>query len=91
MEDLEFVFLLEMTEATEHHISQSSPFGPPLPPVLVEIERVASSPSSLAIYFTLVSYFEDKASVVTGFFVEWSTTEDFLPGTVWDTTLAAKK
>lgn len=74
------MFLLELRKATAPCQSiVLKPFGPP---VLVRIKRVASGPSTLALP-------EDKASVVTGFFVEWSTTEDSLPGTVWDTTVAA--
>ena len=81
------MFLLELRKATAPCQSiVLKPFGPP---VLVGIKRVASGPSTLALYFTSVSCPEDKASVVTGFFVEWSTTKDFLPGTVWDNTVAA--
>eukprot|EP00956_Cyclotella_meneghiniana_P006034 scaffold7863_cov37-Cyclotella_meneghiniana.AAC.3 len=54
-----------MTKVSEHRASQSLPFGPPLPPVLVEIERVASSPSSLALHFASVSY----PDIRTGFFM----------------------
>eukprot|EP00956_Cyclotella_meneghiniana_P040648 scaffold201458_cov129-Cyclotella_meneghiniana.AAC.1 len=46
------------------------PFGPPLPPVLIEIKSVASRHSSRALHFTSVSYREDNSSIVTGFFVE---------------------
>eukprot|EP00970_Alexandrium_tamarense_P002964 scaffold427_cov103-Alexandrium_tamarense.AAC.19 len=66
------------------------PMGLPMPPDMVEINRVASNPSSLALHFTSVSYPEDKSSIVTGYFVEWSTTEDFLPGTVANETLGSE-
>eukprot|EP00804_Cyclotella_cryptica_P021433 CCRYP_005783-RA/>CCRYP_005783-RA protein AED:0.00 eAED:0.00 QI:831/1/1/1/1/1/3/2372/6166 len=65
------------------------PAGPPLPPAHIEVERAASHPSSLALHFTSVSYPEDRASLVTGFFIEWSTTEGFLDGTVSSATLKA--
>jgi hypothetical protein len=63
------------------------PFASPNPPTLVEMARIASSPSSLAVHFTSVTYPDDRASTVSGFFIEWSTTEDFLPGTVWNMTV----
>ena len=64
------------------------PSGPPLPPEVVEIKRTAFSHTSLMVHFTSVSFPEDKASVVTGFYIEWSLNEDFLPGTVSNTTVA---
>ena len=63
------------------------PHAPPLPPVLVELERVPTSPSSLALHFTSVPSPDDRSSTVTSYYVEWSTTEDFASNTVFDATL----
>ena len=65
------------------------PSGPPLPPAVVEIKRTDFSPASLIVHFTSVSFPEDKASAVTGFYIEWSSSEDFLSGTVLNATVAA--
>ncbi|KAL9189871.1 hypothetical protein ACHAXT_009546 [Thalassiosira profunda] len=64
------------------------PSGLPLPPQHVEIERVASDPSSLALHWTSVSDPEDRGAVVTSYFIEWSTSGDF--GDSENTTLSAE-
>lgn len=66
------------------------PYGPPLPPAIVELRRVASDPSSLALHFTSVMSPEDKGSIVSAYFVEWSTSEGFETGTVANATLSAE-
>ncbi len=66
------------------------PFSPPLPPTVVELRRVASDPSSLAVHFTSVTNPEDKGSIVSAYFIEWSTSEGFEPGSVANVTLSAK-
>ena len=50
----------------------SKPKGPPLPPLLVELERVPANPSSLALHFTSVTSPDDKGSIVNGYVIEWS-------------------
>ena len=66
------------------------PYGPPLPPLVVELERVASNPSSLALYFTSVTGPGDKGSIVSAYFVEWwSTSDTFQSGMVSNATLRA--
>jgi len=64
------------------------PKGPPLPPLVVELERVASDPSSLALHFTSVTSPDDKGSIISGYFVEWST-DGFQSGSVFNATLNA--
>jgi len=46
-------------------------------PAVVEVDRVAGSNSQLNVYFTMVSYPEDRASAVTTFDVEYSTSSSF--------------
>ena len=66
------------------------PKGPPLPPLVVELERVASDPSSLALHFTSVTSPDDKGSIVGDYFVEWSTSDGFQSGAVFNATLSAE-
>mmetsp|Transcript_13447 Transcript_13447/g.28957 ORF Transcript_13447/g.28957 Transcript_13447/m.28957 type:complete len:1421 (+) Transcript_13447:2-4264(+) len=66
------------------------PSGPPLPPAVVEVARVANDPQSIVLHFTSVSYPEDRGSAVSGFVIEWSTTENFRPTTSFNTTLNAR-
>ena len=63
------------------------PYGPPLPPIVVELERVSTSPSSLALHFASVPSPDDRSSTVTSYFVEWSTAEDFVGSNVFNSTL----
>ena len=63
------------------------PHGPPLPPAVVEIDRVPLNPSELTLHFTSVSSPDDRSSVVTSYFVEWTTAEDFTGSAVFSATL----
>ncbi|KAL7537092.1 hypothetical protein ACHAXR_007581, partial [Thalassiosira sp. AJA248-18] len=66
------------------------PKGPPLPPLVVELERVPSNPSSLALHFTSVTSPDDKGSVVNDYFIEWSSRPFVESGTaVFSATLSA--
>ena len=65
------------------------PYGPPSPPLVVELEHVASNPSSLALYFTSVTSPGNKGSIVRGYVVEWSTSDTFQSGTVTNAMLCA--
>ena len=65
------------------------PYSPPLPPAVIELERVASNPSSLAVHFTSVTSPHDKGSIVSSYIVEWSTLDTFSSGSVRNATLDA--
>ena len=66
------------------------PYGPPLPPTIVELRRIASDPSSLALHFTSVTSPDDKGSIVTAYLIEWSTSESFELGSVANETVSAE-
>jgi len=53
------------------------PMGLPDAPSSISLVRDRSCSTSLILHFTMVSYPADKASVVSSFLVEWSTTEEF--------------
>ena len=87
-------FGVQISAANEHGYGMPSsatflkPYGPPLPPTVVELERVPTSPSSLALHFTSVPSPDDRSSLVSNYFVEWSMLEDFTGTTVFNTTLS---
>ena len=60
------------------------PSGTPLPPDVVELERVAGNPSAISLHFTSVTSPGDHGDLTTGYFVEWDVAPDFANATYAD-------